>query len=66
MDSANTSLIGPSKIATALCTSAEEIAMTMCLGKDALQHQTRIRSNRSVDIGAIPPVRPFFQSCGAR
>jgi hypothetical protein len=47
-------------------TLAEEIAMNMCLGKDALQRQLRIRPDRSVDIVVIPPARPFFQSCGAR
>ncbi|MDE0241478.1 MAG: MbcA/ParS/Xre antitoxin family protein [bacterium] len=37
----------PRKIAAALRTSAEEIAMTVGLGKDALQRRTRIRSNKT-------------------
>ncbi len=37
----------PRKIATALRTSAEEIAMTIGLGKDALQRRTRISSNKT-------------------
>jgi len=35
----------PRKIATALRTSAEEIAMTVGLGKDALERRTRIDSD---------------------
>lgn len=37
----------PRKIATALRTSAEEIAMTIGLGKDALQRRTRLSSNKT-------------------
>ena len=37
----------PRKIAAVLRTSAEEIAMTVGLGKDALQRRTRIRSNKT-------------------
>ncbi len=40
-------LFEPRKIAAALRTSAEEVAMTVGLGKDALQRRTRIRSNRT-------------------
>lgn len=37
----------PRKIATALRTSAEEIAMTVGLGKDALERRTRIDSDKT-------------------
>jgi uncharacterized protein (DUF2384 family) len=37
----------PRKIAAALRTSAEEIAMTVGLGKDALQRRTRINSDKT-------------------
>lgn len=37
----------PSKIAAALRTSAEEVAMTVGLGKDALQRRTRINSDKT-------------------
>lgn len=37
----------PRKIATALRTSAEEIAMTVGLGKDALQRRTRVQSDKT-------------------
>lgn len=37
----------PRKIAAALRTSSEEIAMTVGLGKDALQRRTRINSDKT-------------------
>lgn len=37
----------PRKIAAALRTSAEEVAMTVGLGKDALQRRTRISSDKT-------------------
>ena len=37
----------PRKIAAALRTSAEEVAMTVGLGKDALQRRTRINSDKT-------------------
>ena len=37
----------PRKIAAALRTSAEEIAVTVGLGKDALQRRTRINSDKT-------------------
>ena len=37
----------PRKIAAALRTSSEEIAMTVGLGKDALQRRTRISSDKT-------------------
>lgn len=37
----------PRKIAAALRTSTEEVAMTVGLSKDALQRRTRIRSDRT-------------------
>lgn len=37
----------PSKIAAALRTSAEEVAMTVGLGKDALQRRSRIGSDKT-------------------
>lgn len=37
----------PKKIASVLRTSAEEVAMTVGLGKDALQRQTRIQSDKT-------------------
>lgn len=37
----------PRKIAAALRTSAEEVAMTVGLGKDALQRRTRIKSDKT-------------------
>ena len=37
----------PRKIATALRTSTDEIAMTVGLGKDALQRRTRINSDKT-------------------
>jgi len=37
----------PRKIAAALRTSAEEIAMTVGLGKDAMQRRTRISSDKT-------------------
>ncbi len=40
--------------------------MNMCLGKDALQRQMRIRPDRSVDIAAIPSVCPLLQAGGVR
>ena len=40
-------LFEPRKIAAALHTSAEEVAMTVGLGKDALQRRTRINSDKT-------------------
>lgn len=37
----------PRKIAAALRTSAEEVALTVGLGKDALQRRTRINSDKT-------------------
>lgn len=37
----------PRKIAAALRTSAEEVAMTVGLGKDALQRRSRIQSDKT-------------------
>ncbi|MEX3317019.1 MbcA/ParS/Xre antitoxin family protein [Sulfitobacter sp. PS-8MA] len=37
----------PKKIASALCTSAEEIALTVGLGKDAVQRRARISSSKT-------------------
>ncbi|WP_417720804.1 antitoxin Xre/MbcA/ParS toxin-binding domain-containing protein [Salipiger sp.] len=40
-------LFEPRKIAAMLRTSSEEVAMTVGLGKDALQRRTRIRSDKT-------------------
>lgn len=46
-DYAEAGLFDPRKIATALRTSHEEVAMTVGLGKDALQRRTRVRSDKT-------------------
>ena len=40
-------LFDPRKIAASLRTSAEEIAMTVGLGKDALQRRSRVQSSKT-------------------
>ena len=44
---AETGQFEPRKIAAALRTSTEEVAMTVGLGKDALQRRTRINSDKT-------------------
>jgi uncharacterized protein (DUF2384 family) len=44
---ADSGLFEPKKIAAILRTSSEEIAMTVGLGKDALQRRARIQSDRT-------------------
>lgn len=57
----------PKKIAVALRTSAEEIAMTVGLGKDALQRRARINSDKTQRrlrelVEVINKVEPRFGS----
>ena len=57
----------PKKIAVALRTSAEEIAMTVGLGKDALQRRARISSDKTQRrlrelVEVINKVEPRFGS----
>ena len=57
----------PEKIAIALRTSAEEIAMTVGLGKDALQRRARINSDKTQRrlrelVEVINKVEPRFGS----
>ena len=57
----------PKKIAIALRTSAEEIAMTVGLGKDALQRRARINSDKTQRrlrelVEVINKVEPRFGS----
>ncbi len=44
---AEAGLFEPKKIASILRTTSEEVAMTIGLGKDALQRRTRIRSDKT-------------------
>ncbi len=48
----------PRKIAAVLRTSAEEIALTVGLGKDALQRRTRIGSDRTDGLCMVPVRAP--------